>query len=254
MRKNILRLLTVTVLALQIEGGANVALADGTPIIGQIVLSSHASLRGVSLPGAGVLLENDALQTGTRGRALVDFPAGTRASLGERTRVQFRAGGGRLVADMHSGTVIAKGLARRALLIETPKYRVEPTGDGSAVYAVRVLDDRSVVVAANSGTVMIVDKRSGGRYALAEGKYASISAAAAAMPAAPGQEKEKSQQAPDKPSPPATAPPPPPPGWHIGEMSHGASVALVGALAAGGGAAAALPSLLGGDKSVSPVQ
>ena len=157
------------------------------------------------------------------------------------------------MADLDSGTVVTLKQAQAGLMVETSKYTVEPTASGKVIYMVSMLPDRSTMVAARFGNVMITERVSGQRYELREGSYASISASAVGVPAAP-QEKEESRPAPEQPSPPASGPPPKPP-WHIGTMSPGASAALVAAVIGGGlaGAAAAFAGG-GGGGTVSPTQ
>ncbi len=254
MRRTIWRLFISTLLATQLAAGGGIALPGGVPVIGQVILSSRASVGDVALPGEGTLLDNDLVRTQKDGRAVVDFPEKVRAAVGEETSVRFRKSAGRLVADLDSGTVITLKQNQAALRVETPKYTVEPKEGGRAIYKVALLPDHSTTVAAASGNVVITERASGRRYELREGSYASISAAAAGVPASPGQEKEASKPAPEEPTPPASAPPPKPP-WHIGTMSPGASVAVVAAVVGGALAGvAAAASGGGGGGSVSPTQ
>jgi hypothetical protein len=259
MRRSFWKVFTSTLLAMQLAAGGGIAQPDGAPVIGQVIASSKTSVGEVPLPGDGTLLDNDVVRTQKGGRALVDFPPKIRAAVAEETKVRFRSAGGRLVANLDAGTVITLTQEQAGLRIETPKYAVEPRASGRAVYMVSLLPDRSTMVAARFGNVVITEIASGLRYELREGSYASISAAATGVPAAP-QEKETSRPAPEQPPPPASAPPPAPtvpakPPWHIGTMSPGASAAVVAAVI-GGGAAGAAAAFAGGGGggSVSPTQ
>jgi hypothetical protein len=254
MQRPLEQLIISTMLAIQLAAGGGIAFPGGAPVIGQVITASKTSVGDVPLPGDGTLLDSDWVRTGKGGRALVDFPGNIRAAIAEETQVRFRSAGGRLVADLSSGTVIAQKQTQAALRVETTKYAVEPKAGGRAVYLVAMLPDRSTTVAATLGNVVITERASGLRYELREGSYASIAASAVGVPAAPGQEKEESKPAPEEPAPPATAPPPKPP-WHIGTMSPGASVAVVAGVVGGAvaGAAAAFAGG-GGGGSVSPTR
>lgn len=227
--------------------------SDARPVIGKVLLSSRAAVGGIALPGEGTVLADDVLSTGKGGKALVDFAPAARAALGEETSVCFRRIEGDLVAELSSGILVAKEQSGQGLVIQTPKYRVQPAGRGEAIYLVGLLPDGSTVVAARNGQVSIREKSSGQSYVLPEGKFAAIPASATGVPASPGQEKEESRQAPGRQAPPAPAKPVSPP-WHIGSLSPGASVALVGAVVAGGAAAAALPFAFGEEGPVSPTR
>ena len=224
---------------------------EPVPIVGQVIQSSQASLRGYCLVGGGTLLEDDVLETAKGGRALVELVSKVQAVLGEATKVQFRRAGGRAVAGLDAGTLIARQNGSETLRIETANFSVEPEGQRSALYMVTFLPGRETLVAANSGRVVITDKASGERFSLPAGKYATVAATPGGFPAVP-QEKEESRPAPDQPSGPATVPPKP--GWRIGSLSPGASAGLVAALGSGGAAAAAIPALSGGDQSPSPTR
>lgn len=191
MRWEFLRLFVSTLLVIQLTAGGAIALPDGATVIGQVIASAKTSVGEVPLPGDGTLLDNDVVRTEKGGRALVDFPEKIRAAIAEDTKVRFRNAGGRLVADLDSGTLITQKQAQAALAVETPKYTVEPNAGGRALYMVAMLPDESTMVAARSGNVVITERISGQRCVLREGSYASIVASAVGVPAAPGQEKER---------------------------------------------------------------
>jgi hypothetical protein len=289
MSRGIWKVITSIVLAMQLAAGGGIALPGGASVIGQVIVSSKASVGDVPLPGAGTLLDNDLVRTDKDGRVVVDFPEKVRAAIGEETQVRFRKTSGRLVANLDAGTVTALKQEQLSLRIDTPSYSVEPTQSGKAVYMVAVIPNRSTTVKVGMGNVLITEKSSGYRNELREGLYATIPAAPAGLPASPGQEKEASKPAPEQPSQPApaapagnpaspgqereaskpapeqpsepapapTAPPAKPP-MQVKSMSAGTKAALIAGIAgagiAGAAAAAAGGGGGGGGGTVSPTR
>ncbi len=262
MRRTTLRLLLSAVLALQLGTGSGLSLPGGVPVIGQVVLCSHATVGDVSLPGEGTLLDDDWVRTDKGGRVVVDFPDRVRAAVGEETRVRFKMTAGKLEALLDSGTVTALKQQQLPLRIDTSAYTIEPAQNGKAAYRVAFLPNRSTTVEAGIGNVLITEKSSGYRYELREGLYATIPAAPAGVPGSPPQEKEGSKPAPEQPAQPAPAPtptaPPAKPPMEVKGMSAGAKAALIAGIAggaiAGAAAAAGGGGGGGGGGTVSPTR
>jgi hypothetical protein len=223
------------------------------------------STNGVAIAGAparthDALFAGDVLSTFEGASALVRFSSLSQATVLQESSVQFQLDpGGRPVAKISSGTVSARAVGKKILIIQTAKYTVEPDEENTAVYLVSVLPDQRTIVEARRGNVSITERRSGEAYMLKAGQYILIDASAAGLP---GQEEEKNKQAPGQPSGQATPPPPPPQPkpapkpakqpWHIGSLSHGASIAVILGVAAGGAAGAVAAAGGGGGQSASP--
>ncbi len=155
--------------------------------------------------------------------------------------------------------MVTTTLGQDALIVKTPKYRIEPAEQGKAIHVVAVLPDESTVVAARSGGVSITEISSGQRYVLPEGKYAAIPASSVGVPgqAPTGQiQSQISQTKVGTPTAPAAGPGPggggtaPKGGWHIGSLSHKASIIFLSATA-GAAAAIAIPLAVRGHVSPS---
>ncbi len=221
--------------------GLPLAVAANHQVIGKVVSSSAASLGGIAIPNGGTILIGDTLSTEKGGGALVNLSPTTQASLAEQTSVCFQNVDGHLSARMSLGTIVTETLGKDVLVVETPKYKIEPGTQGKAIYLVSVLPDKSTLVAARYGTVAITENRSGHSYLLLTGQYAAIPASSSGVP---GQEKEETKQEPGKQAGQATEEVTEEP-WHIGSLSHSASIAVVGA-GVGGGVAAAVAAASGG--------
>lgn len=230
------RNVTFGVLVIGWLSGLCLAAAQSRQVIGEVVRSSGASLGGVLIPGQGTIMTDDLLSTEKGGSALVKLSATTRARLSEQTSVRFQKIGDHTSAQMLSGTMVAERLGKNVLAVETLKYKIEPADLGKAIYLVALLPDKRTVVATRSGRVLITEIRSGQSYLLSEGKYAAIPASSSGVP---GRENVESTQ--DTGGQAGQAPPQPSLElWHIGSLSHSASVALEGAIGAGMGAGVAL--------------
>jgi len=224
------------------------------------------STNGVAIGGApaqthDALFAGDVLSTPEGASALVKFSSLTQATVLQDSSVQFRLDpSGQPVAKILSGTLSARAAGEKAVVVQTSKYRIEPAKGQAAVYLVGVLPDLRTIIEAHRGNVSITEERSGETYLLPAGKYILFDASAAGLP---GQEEEKNKQAPGKPAG-QVAPTPPPPSkpkpaakpakqpWHIGSLSHGASIAVVLGIAAGGAAGAVAAAAGGGGPSASP--
>jgi hypothetical protein len=231
-------------------------------LVAPVESTSGVAISGVPAQTHDALFAGDVLSTPAGASALVKFSSLSQATVLEDSSVQFRLDpAGRPIAQISSGTVSARATAKNAVVIRTSKYRIEPGTVRAAIYLVGVLPDQRTIVEARQGNVSITEVRSGERYLLQAGTYILMDASAAGLP---GQEEEKNQQAPGKPAGQATPPPSPPPKqpkpatkpirqpWHIGSLSHGASIALILAVAAGGAAGAVAAAAGGGGPSASP--
>jgi len=218
--------------------------AESRRIIGKVLVSSDAAVGGIALPNDGTILADDVLSTGKGGRALVEFSPTARAALAQETSARFRNTPGGLVAEVSRGTLVAERRQTGGLVIETPKYKVQPADPGKAIYMVAMLPDKTTVVAAQQGQVSITEISSGESYLLAEGEYAQIPPDALGVPRGRG---DKALPAAQGAHGQINNP------WHIGSLSHAASVALVAAIVAGAALAITLPLALGEEAPVSPV-
>ncbi len=192
--------------ALTVLGCLPLALANDHPgskagklvegvVIGQVVSSSGAVLDGAAAPAGSTLTSGSTLKTAERGTAFVKFSADTQATLGQRTSVSFQGKTGRVIAEVSSGTVAARAPGKDVLVLETPRYTVEPAGAGPAVYGVAMLPNKNTEVVARRGPVAITEKTSGARYVLREGHYAEV-AGAGVIPPAPPASQPQGQAAP----------------------------------------------------------
>jgi hypothetical protein len=199
-------------------------------ILGMVAGSEDATLGEIALPNTGTILNNDLLTTGQQGQALLEFfPAG-RATVFASTWICFRKEGNRVTAEITLGAMVVES---QDLMVTTSNYRIAPAGQEMTIFYVALMPDRSTVVAARRGRVAIAEGRSGPTYFLPEGQYASIPATAPTLPGQPDHGKKKSSK-----SPTGT--------WHIGSLSHKASLGVVAAIAAGVAGWTAIPLSAGG--------
>ncbi len=238
---NLVRKIFIWTLVASLSGLPLTAAAD-QEVIGKVASSSGASLRGIAIPGEGTILSGDTLSTNKGGGALVELSPTVRASLSEETSVRLQNVGGHLSAQMSSGTLVTETSGKDALVVETPKYKINPVEQGKSVYVVAMLPDKSTVIAAPSGQVSITEISSSRSYLLSEGQYVQIPGLSSGVPGQGGGKVEAD------PSPTRILDPL----WHIGSLSHKASIILVTAIAGGTAAAIAIPlALRGGPASPS---
>ena len=238
--------------------GLSLRASDSRPVVGRVVASSGVTLEGVPIPNEGTMLTGDLLMTPKGGTALVEFSSTTQANIAEETSVRFAYAGSNPLAQISSGTMVTMTQRKDVLIVETPKYRIEPGEQGKAIHVVAVLPDESTVVAARSGGVSITEISSGLRYVLPEGKYAAIPASSTGVPGQAPTDQIQSETSRTKVGTP-TAPaagqggggtaPKGRGGWHIGPLSHKASII---ALSATAGAAAAFAITRAGRRPASP--
>jgi hypothetical protein len=217
--------------------------ADRGRILGGIVASEGVTVAGVPIPSEGTIFAGDVLRTPKGGTARVSFSPASRANIAEETSVRFGYAGANPLAQLSSGTIVTTRFDKDGLIVETPKYRVEPAEQGKAVYVVAVLPDAGTVVTARSGGVSITEISSGRRYVLPEGKYASIAAASAGVPQSGKEADDEQAAAGGMPGNQGGG------GWHIGSLSHGASIAVVITAAAGATAAIWIPLALASESA-----
>jgi hypothetical protein len=231
------------------------------PLVAHVEATNGVTIGGVPARTRDALFAGDVLETAVEGSALVRFSPISQATVLQESSVQFQIdSAGRPVGNMSSGIVLAQGLGRKTAILKTPRYTVRSGGHEPGDFLVALLPDQRTVIAARHSDIAITEPRSGEQYVLRAGNYIVIDASASGLP---GQEEEKNKQAPGKPAgqatPPPTPsqPPPKPPtkpvktAWHIGSLSHGASIALILA-AAGGAAGAAAAAAASGGPSASP--
>jgi hypothetical protein len=162
-----------------------IALAVSAEVIGTVVRSSRATMAGVAIPGQGTLTAHALLSTETGGSIWVRFSPENQAGLSEDTSVRFETVGGRVSAQLSSGTIAAKSSGKDALVVETPRLRVEPA-EGQAVYVVALLRDNTTIVSARQGDISITEVNSERKHLVPAGHYARISNAPAGTPAQAG--------------------------------------------------------------------
>lgn len=175
-RKLIIFALSTLFLAPYLMGAGN------QEVIGTIVKSYRASLAGITIPDQGTLTTNAVLSTTKGGSAWVRFSKNTQAGLSEHTSVRFRSERNGVVGKISSGTIAAKSVGKDALVIETPKFRIEPAPGRQALYMVAMLSDNTTIISARRGNLAVTDTRSGKRYLVPEDHYAKISNAPAGTP------------------------------------------------------------------------
>jgi hypothetical protein len=236
---------------------APVASAGGPrQLVAPVEATNGVAIAGVPAQTHDALFAGDVLSTSEGASALIRFSPLTQATVLQASSVQFELDSvGRPVAKISSGTVSARVSTAKMVIIQTAKYMVEPEKDSAAVYLVGVLPNQRTIVAARRGDVSITEARSGETYVLRAGRYIVVDASALGLP---GQEQEQNKQAPGKPAGQAVPPSPPPQPqpkppakpakqpWHIGSLSHGASIAVILGVAAGGAAGAVAAAAGGG--------
>jgi hypothetical protein len=235
--------------------------SDSRQLVAPVESTNGVAISGVPARMHDALFSGDVLSTPVGASALVKFSSLSQATVLQESSVQFRLNAaGQPVAKISSGSMSARAAGKNAVILQTSKYTVEPVKEQLALYLVGVLPDQRTIVEARRGNVSITEQRSGETYLLRAGSYIVIDASAAGLP---GQEEEKNKQAPGQPAgqatPPATPPSQPKPPakpakqpWHIGSLSHGASIAVILGVAAGGAAGAVAAAAGGGGPSASP--
>jgi hypothetical protein len=230
-------------------------------LVAPVESTNGVAIGGVPAQTHDAVFAGDVLSTPAGGSALVKFSSLSQATVLQDSSVQFRLDpAGRPVAKISSGTLSARAAGKNTIVVQTSKYTIQPARERAAVYLVGVLPDQRTLIEARRGDVSITEERSGEKYLLPAGKYILLDASAAGLP---GQEEEKNKQAPGQPAGQVTPPPSPPPKpkpaakpakqpWHIGSLSHGASIAVVLGIAAGGAAGAVAAAAGGGGPSASP--
>lgn len=240
-------------LAVQLSAGS------ARRLVGQVEATNGVAVAGWPAQSHDAVFSGDVLTTSEAATALVRFSALSQSTVVQHSSVRFGlTGAGCPLGDVASGMVLTTTAGRKGVIITTAKYKVEPVEEKRTIYLVGLLPDQRTVIAARQGDVSITDVRSKKHFQLATGRYIVIEAGALSLP---GQQQEENKQAPGKPAgqaPPPPAPPakpqaktqpqPPPKPvnqpWHIGSLSHGASIALI--LAAAGGAGGAVAAAAGG--------
>ena len=204
--------------------GLSLRAADSRQVVGMVLASPGVTLGEVTVPRAATIFAGDLLKTPKGGSALVKFSPITQFDIAENTSVHFGLAGRSPLALLSLGTISTTTESKEGLVVETPKYRIEPAERGKAVHEVAVLANEATVVAARRGGVSITEISSGQRYVLPEGKYATIAASSAGVPGAGSSSGG---------------------GWHIGSLSHRVSIGVVVAAAAGVTAAIVIPLATG---------
>jgi len=151
-------------------------------VIGQILNSSGATVDGLPIPASGTVVSGETISTAKDGNAVVDLSPGTRLNLDENTSVSFAGRPSHVSAEVTKGAVTARTSGKDALLVETPRYVIEPTDPGPSAFLVTILPERNTEIAARRGSVRITEKSTGQKYVLAQGHFAKVAGADAAMP------------------------------------------------------------------------
>ncbi len=160
-------------------------------------------------------------------------------------------------AYLSHGSLVTATEADKPIVVEALSYRIGPAERKPVTFLVAVLPDMRTIVEARRGSISILEVGSEKKFLLTEGLYAVIPPGSVD----PGQEKEQSKEAPPKPAGQESAPTPSeaPPAqptkepWHIGSLSHNASIGVVVGAAGGGAAVAAAVAASGsGGGVVSP--
>jgi hypothetical protein len=199
---------------------------QGAPVIGQIVLSSGATVDGVPALNGSTLLAGDTIATPKDRGALVKVPGNAQVELSENTIVSFSGTPGHVVAKIAQGTIVAQEPDADTLAIETSQCRIRAAAQGNATCEVSLQPGGNATIAVHSGSVSIAEIGSGQERALAQGETF-------VCPAVP--EAAAAPQAPEeiKPAPGEAAPQAPP-----SQAKHSNTALWV--LILGGGAAAGI--------------
>jgi hypothetical protein len=209
---------------------------QGAPVIGQIVLSSGATVDGVPALNGSTLLAGDTIATPKDRGALVKVPGNAQVELSESTIVSFSGTPGHVIAKIAQGMIVAQEPDADTLAIETSQCRIRAVPQGNATCEVSLAPGGSATITVRTGSVLILGIGSGQERALAQGETfvcPAVPEAAAAPQAVP--EAAAAPQAPEeiKPAPGEAAPQAPP-----SQAKH--SNTALWLLLLGGGAAAGI--------------
>ncbi len=229
-------------------------------VVGSVIATEGASLDGTAIRAEDTVFSGNRLNTTGRSEAQVSVGSASRVDVQPGSSVRLEHGNQESVrAHLSYGTLLTATEAHNLIVVEAQSFRIEPAERKATTFLVAVLPNNKTVVEARRGGVSILEVGSGKKFLLAEGLFAVIPAGSGI----PGQEKEESKEAPSKPAGQESAPKPseaPPPAagqqpWHIGSLSHNASIGVVvGAVGGGAAVAAAVASSGGGGGGVvSPV-
>ena len=163
--------------------GMTVLALANAPGVGLIIRSTNASEDGTAIPEQGSVTSGSTLRTTASGSALVEFSLGTQVNLSENTSVSFRSEPGQLVAELSLGTLGAKSVGDKTLIVRTRDLQIEPVNQGKAIYVVAMQPDNTAIVSARQGPVSITQRSSSQKFVLTEGHYAKLSDAPAGTPA-----------------------------------------------------------------------
>jgi hypothetical protein len=79
----------------------------------------------------------------------------------------------------------AKSSGNETLVVETPRFKIEPAHD-QAVYIVAMLPGDTTIVSARQGNLAVTETNSGKKHIVPEGHYAKISNAPGGVPGQAG--------------------------------------------------------------------
>lgn len=173
-----LNFLKVVGTAAIVIGVPSILAASSRGTIGDVVQSTQTLVNGAAVPSEWSLANGDQVNTGPSGKALVMLSPDNDLRLAENTSVTFDERGGRVTANVASGTLGTETLAKDAVVVKTPLVTFEPAGQGGSAYWVQVGPDQTVV-SANRGSVKITEIATGEIRIVPEGNHALISQAPA---------------------------------------------------------------------------
>lgn len=207
---------------------------QGAPVIGQIVLSSGATVDGVPALNGSTLLAGDTIATPTGRGALVKVPGNAQVELSENTIVSFSGTPGHVVAKIAQGNIIAQEPDTDTLAIETSQCRIRAVAQGNATCEVSVPPGGSATITARSGSISIVGIGSVQERSLAQGEtFVCPNVPAAAAPQAPEESKPAPGEAAPQ-APPSEAPKHSNTSLWLLLLGGGAAAGIGAAVAAGG--------------------
>lgn len=152
------------------------------PVIGTVVSSKRATRGGAALSGGSPVFNDDLLETGARGNAIIKLSPETRVSLAQNTLARFTSKAERVWVQLRSGRVVADSTGEKYPLIETPRFHIEPTSARHSVIYVEVMADNSTYIESDAGDVRIEKIQSGKSYVMTAGDRIFVPANSTGIP------------------------------------------------------------------------
>jgi hypothetical protein len=151
-------------------------------VIGEVEISTSATLNGAPLPGGVTIFDGDVVATGPNGEAVVRLLPDDEVVLNEKTSVAFSKAQDRVRLILRRGTLVLQNNGKGPVAVVTPKFVIQPAQPGNARLYVGLMADQSTYIEASQGNMLIVDESSGKSYLLLEGQNTLVPRNASGIP------------------------------------------------------------------------